>query len=283
MASRAWDDDTVYRYTIALAEWPVYPARLDPDLPAEEHRELLRRNTSRSLARIGLDWQLPADWSQVEWFGAGPGEAYPDSRQAVRVGRFHTTVEQMQTPYVRPQDNGNRADVRWAEVSDGSGAIHVRGEELFHLSARRWTDRQLDAARHQTELPPRPARAPAHRPRRPGRRERRMRTRRPAPAPPRTRHRRLHPQPHAPPSPMTPEPVRPRGRTGPAVPGHPIRTPQHRARTGDRRQAHLLRSTAPPRQRTHQIGTLPKPPQPPHGILRAAHRRATEPGQWLRE
>ncbi|MBD0842898.1 glycoside hydrolase family 2 TIM barrel-domain containing protein [Streptomyces sp. TRM68416] len=148
-------------HTAPVGHWPergddFAGLMVDPDLPPEEYRELLRRNTSRSLARIGLDWQLPADWSQVEWFGAGPGEAYPDSRQAVRVGRFCTTVEQLQTPYVRPQENGNRADVRWAEVSDGSGAVHIRGEELFHLSARPWTDRQLDAARHQTELTPGP-------------------------------------------------------------------------------------------------------------------------------
>ncbi|OMI36916.1 glycoside hydrolase family 2 TIM barrel-domain containing protein [Streptomyces sparsogenes] len=148
-------------HTEPVGHWPeraddFADTMVDLELPPEEHRELLRRNTSRSLARIGLDWQLPADWSRVEWFGAGPGEAYPDSRQAVRVGRFHATVDQLQTPYVRPQENGNRTDVRWAEVSDGSDAIHVRGGELFHFSARRWTDRQLAGARHQTELTPGP-------------------------------------------------------------------------------------------------------------------------------
>ncbi|MFJ7244657.1 glycoside hydrolase family 2 TIM barrel-domain containing protein [Kitasatospora sp. NPDC098652] len=130
---------------------------VDAALPPGEFRELVRRGASRSLARIGLDWQLPADWSLVEWFGAGPGEAYPDSRHAARVGRFRATVDQLQTPYVRPQENGNRADVRWAEISDGAaGAVRVQGEELFHLSARRWTDRQLAEARHRTELAPGP-------------------------------------------------------------------------------------------------------------------------------
>ncbi|WP_306932536.1 hypothetical protein [Streptomyces luteogriseus] len=58
-------------------------------------------DTSRSPARIGLDRELPEGWSHVEWFGAGPGEAYPDSRQADRVGRFRATVDEVQTPYVR--------------------------------------------------------------------------------------------------------------------------------------------------------------------------------------
>ncbi|MEH0474808.1 hypothetical protein QA943_39260 [Streptomyces sp. B21-097] len=42
----------------------------------------------------------------------GPGEACPDSRQAAGVGLFRASVEELRTPYLRPQDNGNRADVR---------------------------------------------------------------------------------------------------------------------------------------------------------------------------
>ncbi|MET9509512.1 hypothetical protein ABZX62_13785 [Streptomyces flavidovirens] len=130
---------------------------VDPALPPEEYQELVRRNRSRSLARIGLDWELPADRSQVEWFGTGPGEAYPDSRQAVRVGRFHATGGELQTPYVSPQENGNRADIRWATFTDRAGnGLRVVGEEPFHFAARRWTDQQLDAARHHSDLVPGP-------------------------------------------------------------------------------------------------------------------------------
>ncbi|WP_030231038.1 glycoside hydrolase family 2 TIM barrel-domain containing protein [Streptomyces sp. NRRL S-350] len=150
-------------HTEPVGHWPEREqdadsdAMVDAELPPEERRELLRRHTSRSLARIGLDWELPADCSLVEWFGAGPGEAYPDSRHAVRVGRFRSTVDQLQTPYVHPQENGNRADVRWAEISDGTArGVRVEGERHFHLAARRWTDRQLAAARHPTDLVPGP-------------------------------------------------------------------------------------------------------------------------------
>lgn len=66
---------------------------VDPVLPPEEYQELVRRDRSRSLARIGLDWEILADRSQVEWFGTGPGEAYPDSCQAVRVGRFRAPLD----------------------------------------------------------------------------------------------------------------------------------------------------------------------------------------------
>ena len=67
-----------------------------------------------TLPRLGLRMAVPAVLCTVEWFGGGPGEAYPDTRAAARVGRFVRTVEQLQTPYVFPQENGARVDVRWA-------------------------------------------------------------------------------------------------------------------------------------------------------------------------
>ncbi|GGT42051.1 glycoside hydrolase family 2 TIM barrel-domain containing protein [Streptomyces chromofuscus] len=106
------------------------------------------------------DWQLPlprlgirfglASADRVTWFGGGPGEAYPDTKAASKLGRWRSTVDAMQTPYVRPQENGARADVRWAEL----GGLRVDGDPEFWLTARRWTTEQLDAARHLTDLTP---------------------------------------------------------------------------------------------------------------------------------
>jgi beta-galactosidase len=56
----------------------------------------------------------------------------------------------MQTPYVRPQENGARIDVRWAEL----GGLRIEGDPAFWLTARRWTTEQLDAAEHRTDLAP---------------------------------------------------------------------------------------------------------------------------------
>ena len=62
----------------------------------------------------------------MQWFGGGPGEAYADSRQAARVGRYSASVDELQTPYVYPQENGNRLDVRWARLTR-RGRPGVRG------------------------------------------------------------------------------------------------------------------------------------------------------------
>lgn len=102
------------------------------------------------LPRLGIRLGLPASFGEnVTWFGSG-GEAYPDTRAAAKTLLWDTTVEDLQTPYVRPQENGARADVRWAEV----GYLRIEGDPEFWFTARRWTTEQLDAARHLTDLTP---------------------------------------------------------------------------------------------------------------------------------
>ncbi len=103
------------------------------------------------LPRLGIRFGLPAA-DRVRWYGGGPGEAYPDTRTAARIGRWQSTVDELQTPYVRPQENGARIDVRWAEL----GGLRVEGDPAFFLTARRWTTEQLDAAAHRTDLVPGP-------------------------------------------------------------------------------------------------------------------------------
>ncbi|CAL9623203.1 Beta-galactosidase [Streptomyces sp. enrichment culture] len=102
------------------------------------------------LPRLGIRFGLegsPGD--AVFWFGGG-GEAYPDTRAASKDLLWDASVEDLQTPYVRPQENGARADVRWAEV----GGLRIDGDPEFWFTARPWTTEHLDAARHLTDLTP---------------------------------------------------------------------------------------------------------------------------------
>ncbi|MBO0867407.1 MAG: DUF4981 domain-containing protein [Micromonosporaceae bacterium] len=108
------------------------------------------------LPRIGLRIGLPAALDMVTWFGGGPGEAYRDSRRAAGIGRYESTVDDLQTRYVYPQENGNRIDVRWLRLTDRDGAgVEVAGvRSTVDFTARRWTPEQLDAAQHSTDLVP---------------------------------------------------------------------------------------------------------------------------------
>lgn len=109
------------------------------------------------LPRLGVRFGIPAAYGRVTWFGGGPGEAYRDTRAAARLGRHTSTVDALQTPYVHPQENGARTDVRWVTLTpDGAGgdALRIEAEPACSFTARRWTSEQLDAARHRTDLVP---------------------------------------------------------------------------------------------------------------------------------
>ncbi|MFI1414466.1 glycoside hydrolase family 2 TIM barrel-domain containing protein [Streptomyces sp. NPDC020707] len=107
------------------------------------------------LPRLGVRLGLTAA-DRVRWHGGGPGEGYPDTKSASMLARWESTVDGLQTPYVRPQENGARADVRWVEIGRGPDfpALRVEGGVAFWFTARRWTSEQLDAANHLTDLTP---------------------------------------------------------------------------------------------------------------------------------
>ena len=108
------------------------------------------------LPRLGVALTLPGEYDHVEWFGLGPGEAYRDTANAVRVGRYRKSVADLQTPYVRPQENGNRRDVRWAHITEASGdrGLAVLGGPVIDLTVKPWSTQALDAAGHRNELHP---------------------------------------------------------------------------------------------------------------------------------
>jgi beta-galactosidase len=107
------------------------------------------------LPRLGVAFSLAGEDAEVEWFGLGPGEAYRDSESGVRVGRHRRTLAGLQTPYVRPQENGNRRAVRWARLSRPDGAVlSIFGDPVFDLTARPWSTAALAGARHTCDLRP---------------------------------------------------------------------------------------------------------------------------------
>lgn len=114
--------------------------------------------------RLGVRLVLPKSISEIDYFGLGPGESYPDSCAAVRLGRFKSSVDGWQTPYVMPQENGARRGVRWAHFGGEEGGLRIAATPGTNkaeapvrpviVSARRWTSQQLDKARHTTNLVP---------------------------------------------------------------------------------------------------------------------------------
>jgi len=109
-----------------------------------------------TLPRIGLELELPVIRDRVQWFGRGPGECYSDTKLANRFGSWSAGVDDLYTPYIFPQENGNRTDVRWVSLADKTGAgLLAVGMELINFSAHRYSPMDFEAARHTIDLIPR--------------------------------------------------------------------------------------------------------------------------------
>ena len=105
--------------------------------------------------RLGFRLALPEAMDNVQWFGLGPGESYPDTKEAQRVGLYKAPVDALYTPYTYPQENGNRSEVRRAAFYDlHMGGFLVTGLNgmRFNFSAHRFTPEALEAAKHPHEI-----------------------------------------------------------------------------------------------------------------------------------
>ncbi|NMA21494.1 MAG: DUF4981 domain-containing protein [Lentisphaerae bacterium] len=103
--------------------------------------------------RLGVQLLLPEDLATVIWYGLGPGESYPDSRTAQRVGLYKTGVDQLYTRYVFPQENGNRSEVRRVAFHDlHQAGLLFAADPLLNFSAHRFSPEELTAAKHPHEL-----------------------------------------------------------------------------------------------------------------------------------
>jgi beta-galactosidase len=107
------------------------------------------------LPRLGVTLTAPAGLEAVEWFGRGPGDSYSDRQRAAWVGRFEGTVSGQYTPYVVPQEHGNRTGLRWLALRGDGAGVRFTPAAPCEGSVSHFTPDDLTAATHAEDLRPR--------------------------------------------------------------------------------------------------------------------------------
>ncbi|MFC8245946.1 glycoside hydrolase family 2 TIM barrel-domain containing protein [Streptomyces chartreusis] len=109
------------------------------------------------VARVGTVFETVAGLDLLDWFGQGPWESYPDRSAGAPVGHHSVPVEELFTPYLRPQESGGRHGVRRFALSapDATG-LAVALDEPRQISVTRYRAEDLTSAAHHDELVPRP-------------------------------------------------------------------------------------------------------------------------------
>ena len=102
-------------------------------------------------ARLGISFSLGGDWTHANWFGLGPGPAYPDTGQGARLGWHSAALAELVVPNVRPQESGARVGVRHLVLAGDRHRIEITGEP-FAATIRPWSTEAVAGATHREEL-----------------------------------------------------------------------------------------------------------------------------------
>ena len=108
------------------------------------------------LPKLGVSLVLSKSLDSLTWLGRGPHESYVDRKRSADVGLYSGSVADQYERYVRPQENGNKTDIRWAALTDkNSKGLLVVTDGTYSISAHRNTADDYDQARHIDKVVPR--------------------------------------------------------------------------------------------------------------------------------
>lgn len=104
------------------------------------------------MPQFGTCMQLPKEYNQLSWYGRGPWENYIDRNYSSDIGIYSSTVEEQYHPYGRPQESGNKTDVRWLTLTNKKGnGIKIIANIPMEASALRYSIQDLDPAKEKAQ------------------------------------------------------------------------------------------------------------------------------------
>ena len=113
-------------------------------------------NNRPVMPKFGMRMRLPADYTQIRYYGRGPWENYPDRKRSAFLGAYEMPLSDYETEYIHPQDNGNRCDIRWFEIATQTSALGPRlcitGLQPLCIRAWDYGEEDLEGARHPNEI-----------------------------------------------------------------------------------------------------------------------------------
>lgn len=142
--NQSWGYDCIYEYTI----YPCGQVEIHLDAKGVQRGKL----EPEFLPRLGIKMRGNKKLQNTIWEGMGPGENYPDSRQACQIGIYRSNVDAMGVNYVYPQENGHREETRWFGIGDGRRTLLCTMESPLGLNLSNYTDESIEEAAHAFEL-----------------------------------------------------------------------------------------------------------------------------------
>ena len=106
------------------------------------------------IPEVGNMLVLPKEFHNVTWYGRGPEENYIDRKTGYNIGLYQSTVEDFFVDYIKPQETGNRTDVRWVSMTNDDGiGLLAKSSEPIEFNALAYTPEELTNNLHSYMLP----------------------------------------------------------------------------------------------------------------------------------
>lgn len=107
------------------------------------------------MLKAGLRIGIKKDFENIKWYGRGPHEAYCDRKTGQKIGKHSMKIKNLWHAYMRPQENGNRTDIRSVEITDKDGyGFSISSDSTFDFSMSEYTQEKIEKAMHIHELVP---------------------------------------------------------------------------------------------------------------------------------
>lgn len=129
--------------------------RIYPDGAVHVHETLIPGSGLPEIPEVGMLFLLDNEPDNLSWYGRGPHDNYWDRKTGAKIGRYSGKVADQFVPYLRPQECGNKTDVRFASLTEGSSGVGLSFESpsLMELCALPWTPDELESCDHAYKLP----------------------------------------------------------------------------------------------------------------------------------
>lgn len=148
--------------------WDVSPGstlsityHIKPNSELEISQTLVSGAGLPELPEFGMLFELKDSLDTISWYGRGPHDNYIDRLTSARLGYYTGAVRDQFVPYLKPQECGNKTDVRFAEITSavgedaakGSIGLHFEANAPFEINALPWSPEELEANDHVYKLP----------------------------------------------------------------------------------------------------------------------------------
>ena len=126
------------------------------------NQKLVAENGAKvsNIFRFGMQMVMPKSFENISYYGRGPVENYIDRKWATELGVYNQTVTDQFYAYIRPQENGNKTDIRWwKQLNEAGCGLQFVAEAPFSASALHYTIESLDSGlekkqEHSNEVEP---------------------------------------------------------------------------------------------------------------------------------